>query len=147
MAKRGSWIQEEFVPKNPAKCMNTGKIQSRSTWEHSFMRYLDEHPEVLQWGSEVISIPYFNPVKNRMAKYCPDFLIRYLDKDGVIHSKIIEIKPLKETMLEHAKSKYDRVNLLMNRAKWEAAIRFCKKAGLEFEILHEHRLFGRAAKK
>jgi len=147
MARRGNWVQEEFFPKNPEKCLNQGKIQSRSSWEHGFMRFLDEHPEAIEWGSEIIAISYYNPVKKRMAKYYPDFFVRYLDKDGKVHAKLIEIKPLKETMMEHAKSKYDKVMLIINRAKWQAAIKFCQGAGIEFEIMHEHRLFRKAGRK
>lgn len=141
MAKRGRWTQSEFIPKNPSKCLNQGKISSRSSWEHSYMRWLDEHPDVLEWGSEVVAIPYFNPLKKRPAKYYPDFIIRYKDKNNVIHNELIEIKPLKETMMEHAKSKYDRMMLISNAAKWKAAQSWCRRAGMVFRIVNEHHLF------
>ena len=147
MARKGKWIQAEFFPKNPGKCLNQSAIKSRSSWEHSYMRWLDEHPDVVEWGSEVIQIPYFNPLKKRPANYIPDFLIRYRDKNNIIHNELIEIKPLKETMLEHAKSKYDKLMLVQNVAKWKAAQSFCRKAGLEFRIINEQHLFRNATKR
>ena len=46
----------KFSPKNPAKYVGTKTAMYRSSWEHSFMRLCDEHPNVHQWASESIRI-------------------------------------------------------------------------------------------
>ena len=137
----GSWSQSIFKPKNPQKCINVNPVKCRSSWEAAFCRWLDEHPGVVQWGSEVIAIDYWNPIKKRPAKYYPDFLIKYIDAKGVIKTELIEIKPSKETCMEQAKSRYDKIMIIQNRAKWEAAFKVCKQADITFRILTEAQLF------
>lgn len=138
------FMQSVFEPKNPGKCLNSrnGKpIQCRSSWERHFCNWLDQHPGVVEWGSEVMRISYFNPLKNRPAFYYPDFLVRYRDKTGAEQVQLIEIKPLKERLAEHAKSKYDKAALIVNRAKWEQAIKVCEANGIQFRVLTEAELF------
>ena len=49
-----------FVPTNPKKYKgNYTTIYYRSLWERKFMVYCDKNPNILQWGSEEIYIPYF----------------------------------------------------------------------------------------
>ena len=48
----------KFFPKNQEKYVGTKTPTYRSSWEHSFMRLCDEHPNVYQWASESIKIPY-----------------------------------------------------------------------------------------
>ena len=80
-----------------------------------------------------------------MAFYFPDALVIYKDKTGAVRKEIIEIKPLKETVLTNKSSTYDRINIAINEAKWKAAIAFAQQHGLEFRVLTEASIFKNAA--
>lgn len=141
------YSQEFFVPKNPQKLIGNAKPFYRSSWELAMMTFLDTHPSVIQWASESIKIPYTNPLTGKRSQYVPDFLVFYQDKNGKRKAEIVEVKPKKEAMLEHAKSKRDKAFLLVNSAKWAACMTFCKKNGLEFRIINEDQLFKQKGKK
>ena len=121
--------------------------QFRSSWEHSFMRFCDENPAVLQWASEAIHIPYKNPFTNRNTIYVPDFMIMYINKNGEKYGELIDIKPTKQTTLEAAgKSPRDQAAAVLNMYKWQAAQAWCSQNGLRFRVLTENDIFhqGRA---
>lgn len=130
-----------FTPKNPRKYIGSGNAVWRSSWELSFMNFLDSHPGVIQWSSENLKIPYLNPLTGKASIYIPDFLIIYVDKNGKKHGEVVEIKPLKETCVEQARSKRDLMAVAQNQAKWSAAREFCSKNGLVFRIMDETMLF------
>ena len=81
----------KFSPKNQEKYVGTKTPTYRSSWEHSFMRLCDEHPNVYQWASESIKIPYRHPVTGKHTVYVPDFTVMYTDKHGKRHMEVIEI--------------------------------------------------------
>ena len=135
------WAQGEFVPKNPQKYAGKGRIKYRSGWEWNMMNTLDQHPAVVSWASESIRIPYRHPLTGKTTSYVPDFLVVYVDKQGQQHVEVIEVKPSKEAMLENAKSKYDKVMLAVNMAKWQAAQAFCAAHGMKFRVVTEKELF------
>ena len=140
--------QGSFVPKNPEKLVGKANPQYRSSWELFFMNFLDQSPSVLQWASESIRIPYKNPFDVREQKqYVPDFLVLYIDKFGKKHAELIEIKPKKEAMMEHAKSRKDKAFLILNTAKWQAAAKYCAKHNLKFVVLTEDQIFKSRGKK
>jgi hypothetical protein len=90
----------------------------RSSWEHSFMRFCDENPAVLQWASEAIHIPYKNPFTNKNTIYIPDFMIMYMNKNNEKFGELIEIKPSKQTTLEAAgRSMRDQAAAVLNAYK------------------------------
>ena len=105
------------------------------------MNLLDNHPNVIQWASESISIPYVNPLTGKRSMYIPDFLILYKDKGGRQKAELVEVKPAKEAIAENAKSKRDKAALMINTAKWAAAMSWCKKNGISFRILTESDLY------
>jgi hypothetical protein len=133
--------QGEFVPSNPQKIIGNSKIIFRSGWELRVMTLLDQHPNVINWASESVAIPYKSPLDGKMHRYIPDFLIVYKDKFGKQRAELVEVKPAKEAIAENAKSKRDRAALLLNTAKWGAALLYCKKNGLNFRILTEDQIF------
>lgn len=135
------YSQDEFIPKNPQKLVGNAKPFYRSSWELTVMSLLDQHPNVIQWASESIAIPYKNPLTGKMHQYIPDFFIVYKDKSGRERAELIEVKPAKEAIEEKAKSKKDKAALLVNTAKWAAAMTFCKKNGIHFRILTENELY------
>ena len=135
-----------FIPKHPEKYMgNPANIIFRSSWELNLFKFLDNSSSVIRWASEELKIPYLHPIKQRMAFYFPDALVIYKDKNGTVRKEIIEIKPLKETVLTNKSSTYDRINIAINEAKWKAAIAFAQQHGLEFRVLTEASIFKNAA--
>lgn len=136
-----------YKPQNPKKYMgNPKRIVYRSSWELKFMKYLDEHPDVISWASEEFSIPYLSPKDRKVHRYFPDFFVKKRNKDGVIESLVIEIKPKQQTTLPQ-KQKLSRryiqevTTYAVNEAKWKQAKEFCEDKKWKFLILTEHELF------
>ena len=126
---------------NPNKYVGKKVPHFRSSWEHSFMRFCDENPSILQWASEAIHIPYRNPFTNKNTIYVPDFMIVYVNKNGDKHAELIEIKPSKEATLESARSMRDQAAAVLNMYKWQAAQAWCKQNGLRFRVVTENDIF------
>ena len=64
-------------------------------------------------------------------------------RDGSVKTALIEIKPLHETLQEHARNRKDAMVMTKNFAKWEAARAWCaRRNNVEFVILTEAELFG-----
>lgn len=136
-----------FQPANPEKYAGPNLPRYRSSWELTVMRLADQHPNVISWASEPMKIPYINPLTKKLSAYVPDILLVYVDKHGNKHQELVEIKPVKETLLSEAKSKGDKLRYAVNMAKWQAAARFCEKHGLKFRVINENQLFGNKKKK
>jgi len=127
---------EKYIGKTPLRWM--------SAWEKAVFNVLDNHPNILQWSSESIEISYQHP-GGYTTTYYPDlFIIK--EVDGIKTSDLIEIKPLKESGIEHAKTKYDKDVIKVNMAKWTAAEEWCRKRGHTFKILTENDLFAQSGK-
>lgn len=141
------YSQGFFVPKNPEKVSGKQKIQYRSSWELTMMHFLDLHPNVINWASESISIPYRNPLTGKNSFYIPDFLVVYKDKHGAIKGELVEVKPKKETFMEAAKSRRDKAYVIVNTAKWTAAISWCKKHNLTFKVINEDSIYKQQGRK
>lgn len=116
----------------------------RSLWERRVMVHLDNSSSVINWSNEEIVIPYLSPVDNRMHRYFPDFFVRVTNKQGIIESMILEIKPASQSAPPVKKSKITRryinevVTWGVNEAKWKAAIEYCKDRQWTFKVLTEH---------
>lgn len=136
----------KFTPKNPKKYKgDSSNIIYRSSWEVRVMKYLDEHPNVIWWGSEELPIPYLSPVDRRVHRYFPDFIVKMRKSDGSVMTYIIEVKPEKQTLPPKQKRKtktylQEAITYEINLAKWEAAREFCKDHGWKFQILTEKEL-------
>ena len=139
MAKK--YQQGIYTPKNEEKYVGTHPIYFRSSWELSFMRMCDMHQSVINWASESIKIPYHNPITNKYSVYVPDFIVMYQDKSGNKKVELVEVKPAKETFVEQAKSKRDKIALAVNMAKWAAADAWAKKHGMLFRVINEHHIY------
>jgi hypothetical protein len=118
----------------------------RSLWERKFMKYCDANENILEWGSEIMALPYRSPIDNRIHKYYPDFYIKVRESSGEIKKCIIEIKPKKQTVEpipQKRKTKgyiYEVYEYAKNQAKWKAAEEFCKDRQWEFKVLTENEL-------
>jgi len=135
-----------FKPKNPEKYKgDPTNIIYRSSWEVRVMKYLDDNPAVIWWGSEELPIPYYNPIDEKRHRYFPDFIAKVRRKDGTVMTYVIEVKPERETMPPTQKKKTKRYlkesyTYIVNQQKWKAADEFCQEHGWEFKILTEKHL-------
>jgi hypothetical protein len=120
----------------------------RSLWERRVCVYLDTNPNVLNWSSESVVVPYISPMDNRYHRYFVDFWIRIRDRAGVVKEKLIEVKPFKQTIEPVQKKKVTKSYLtevetwVVNSAKWKAARAYCESRNWEFVIMTEKNLFG-----
>lgn len=138
-----------YEPKNPQKYVSKDpRIICRSSYELKFCQWLDHNINVLEWASENIEIPYFDPTSQKKRRYFPDFYAKMIDKTGKVKKFIIEIKPSKETKPPRNSKKKSQKSLLyehkvwtVNQAKWKAADNYCQKWGFEFKIVTEKQLF------
>lgn len=136
------YVQGEYILKNPQKYQGEYPVYYRSSWERTVIRNFDEHPSVISWASESIKIPYKHPLRNgNIAWYIPDFLVQYQDKNGSIITELIEVKPLKETVLERAKTANDKLKVAVNMAKWTAAKAFCKTNNIKFRVISAENIY------
>ena len=141
------WANGLYELANPSKYAGTKKPRYRSSWEHAFMRFCDNHPSVISWASEGIQIPYRNPLTGRQSVYVPDFFIMYQNKNGKKRAELIEIKPESQTRLNERTSQRDRLAIAINQAKWEAAAKWCRLKGVQFRIINEGDIFHQGKKR
>ncbi len=109
------------------------------------MRYLDENPNIIWWGSEELPIPYYSPIDKKKHRYFPDFIAKIRKSDGKVMTYIIEVKPEKQTRPPTQKRKtktfiQEAMTYEVNKAKWHAAEEFCKDHGWQFLVLTEKHL-------
>lgn len=149
-----------FKPKNPQKYKgDPTKIIYRSLWELKFFRRCDEHPDIVEWQSEEIAIPYVNPVKSvknkrrSTSRYFPDIVLKKRIGDNKYETLMIEIKPKSQTKPPNPSKKFntptgrvsrrylnEAATYSVNRAKWDAAERYCKERGWHFLIYTEDQI-------
>lgn len=137
----------KFTPKFPKKYKgDPTNIVYRSSWELRFMKYLDNNPNILEWGSEELPIPYVSPLDNMVHRYFPDFIVKAKQLNGTVKTLIIEIKPHSQTQEPPARSNKSKSYITevatwgVNSAKWKAAQTFCESKGWDFKILTEYEL-------
>lgn len=136
------FAQGKYTLRNPSKYIGTKTPTYRSSWEFAFMRFCDEHPNVAQWASEAIRIPYRNPLTGKQTIYVPDFFIAYADRSGKQRVELIEVKPANQTLREKVgRSRANQASYIINQAKWEAAKVWCKQKGIFFRIINEGDIF------
>lgn len=136
-----------FRPKNPQKYLgDSNNIIYRSLWEFKFMRYLDEHKDVISWASEEISVNYVSPVDKKVHRYFPDFVVKKQNSGGVVEVLMIEIKPSNQTSVPVQGNKKKKqfisevLTYSINEAKWKAAYDYCLDRKWKFLILTEKEL-------
>ena len=135
------FAQGKYQIKNPEKYMGKRLPSYRSSWEFTFMSFCDNNPAVLNWVSEGVRIPYFNPVSGKQTIYVPDFLVVYVDANQRQHTELVEIKPSKETTMESAKSYRDKLSVAINMAKWAAADAWARANNMRFRVVTEYDIF------
>lgn len=153
--KNASTKQGYYSCLNPEKYVGDKyKIIYRSSWEEKFMKYADTNSKVIAWVSEPEpGIGYVNPIDQKYHTYFPDFLIRVANEDGTYSDILVEVKPkaeYKEIPKEPAPDKRGIVTskrkrnymraletYIVNRAKFDAAERFCAQRDKKFMIVDE----------
>ena len=136
-----------FRPKNPTKYKgDPTNIIYRSSWEVKLMSYLDAHPDVVQWASEELVIPYRSPLDDKVHRYFPDFWVKKRTQDGSMEVVVIEVKPLKQVMEPVPSKKVTKQYLrevatwAVNQAKWKAATTYCEDRNWKFMTMTEREL-------
>jgi hypothetical protein len=115
----------------------------RSLWELRFMKWCDQSPSIIEWGSETVIIPYVSPVDRKVHRYFVDFYIKVKSKNNTTEKYLIEIKPEKftkppEIPKKKTKRFIDEVfQYGVNEAKWKAAFEFCTDRNMKFLVLTE----------
>jgi hypothetical protein len=147
MKKNQKYTQGIYQPKNPEKYKGSTPIIYRSKLELLSMRYLDNNPNILTWGSESIVIPYQSPKDGKLHRYFVDLVASLKDRSGKIQKLLIEVKPEKQTRPPTITNKkkqstmlYEKVTWAVNQAKWDAARQWAKSKGYTFLILNEKHL-------
>jgi Straboviridae/Kyanoviridae head completion nuclease len=143
-----------FKPKNPHKYAgDPTKIVYRSSLELRMMQKFDSSENVVRWASEEVIVPYFDPVKGRMRRYFPDFVIQKVGSLGVVETVMIEVKPHGETIKPtHAAGKRrsriirEELTWANNQAKWAAAEEYCRSKGWTFSKITDVEIRGRRKK-
>jgi hypothetical protein len=135
------YAQGKYQVKNPEKYMGKRLPNYRSSWEFTFMSFCDNNPAVLNWASEGVKIPYYNPVSGRQTIYVPDFLVVYVDANQRKHTELVEIKPSSETTMESARSYRDKLSVAINMAKWAAADSWARANNMRFRVVTEYDIF------
>lgn len=144
--KNSKFIQGIFRPLHTEKYKGHDLPRYLSSWELKLFRWCDNNPNVLEWGSESVVIPYTSPIDNKSHRYIVDAFIKLKTASG-IKKFLVEVKPYKQT-IEPDKSTgkpkksliYEQLTYIQNMAKWEAAKKWCKDRGIEFTILTEKEL-------
>jgi hypothetical protein len=134
-----------FKPQNPNKYKgDPTKIIYRSRWELILMGQFDANPDVLEWSSEEIVIPYRSPIDGKIHRYFPDFWIKKRNaSDRKIVEVLIEVKPKAQTVPPKPQSKVTKRYLTevqtwgINSAKWAAAEEVCRRKGWSFVKITE----------
>jgi hypothetical protein len=130
--------------KNPEKYVGERKIITiRSSLELKLALRLDQDKNILQWSSEDKIIKY-KDLLGKYHKYFMDFWIKYINHNGIIAEKYIEVKPFYQTIPPKTTySTYSKAEWIKNNLKWQATREFClneskdKNKIVMFQILTE----------
>ena len=151
----GRYKSGKFIPKNPEKYVgDINNIIYRSSWEGRFCQYCDINPNIIKWSSEPLEIRFWNPIDKKEHSYFPDYYIKVKKINGENEEWLIEIKP----SIQYEKSKKPKLSgnitdkklenynkdletWIINRAKFDAAMKFADFNGYKFGVIQENFLF------
>ena len=133
---------------NKDKYLGTSDPRYLSSYELHVFNYLDRSPHVLEWGAEIIVVPYYSHVDESNRRYMVDVFVVYQKPNGDKVTEIIEIKPTKDTIKPVNKKGKKRSTYMrelytynVNIAKWLAAKKYADKRGWNFRLLTEKNIF------
>lgn len=130
---------------------NPDEIIFRSSYEKRFCIYCDLNPRIKNWGSEIATIPYTDPL-GKIRQYHIDFYIEVEDYNSKDFKKrmLVEVKPLAQT--KHPKKpgsltqkavenyRYALETYQKDLCKWTAARQHATDHGMDFIIVTEKQL-------
>jgi hypothetical protein len=132
----------KYIIKKPNKYRgDPSKVTYRSHWEKLCFMWCENNPDIRDWSSEEIVVPYYYDVDKKYHRYFVDLKITF--KNG--KTILVEIKPEKETAPPKRPDKSKRyigeaLTYVKNMNKWEAANSFAKDRGWDFQIWTENTL-------
>lgn len=118
------------------------KVVFRSLWERNTFRWLESQPNVVEWCSEEVAIPYICETDRKVHRYFID--IYFKTKDGKKY--LIEIKPAKQCAPPKKGKKQTKrylseaLTYVKNQSKWKAAHKFAEENGATFQVWTEDTL-------
>jgi len=139
--------KRRYIPVNTQKYSgDPTNIIMRSSWETKFASWCDHNPSVIKWKSEETVVPYRCPLDNKIHRYFVDFQIQIKDKNDVLKTYLIEIKPKKQTKEPEQQRRVTKRYITevttwgVNQAKWKAATEYCLDRNWEFKLITEDHL-------
>jgi hypothetical protein len=139
--------KRRYVPIFPEKYAGDPTcIIMRSSWETKFASWCDKNPAVVKWLSEETVVPYRCPTDNKLHRYFIDFQIQIAQKDKMLKTYLVEVKPAAQTQPPVFPGKKtqryltESMTFIKNQAKWKAATEYAKDRGWEFKIITEYEL-------
>jgi hypothetical protein len=118
----------------------------RSGLELKFFRFCDANPNVVKWGSECVTVPYYDKVQQKNRTYYIDNYVVIKEGDKLV-KYLVEVKPSKQTKAPNPKSRmkkssllFEQAQFLTNTCKWDAAKEYASKIGAKFIIITEKEL-------
>lgn len=148
MKKSDHYIQGIYEVVNKEKYLGTKNPRYLSSWELEVFKKFDLNKHVLEWGSEIVVVSYWNALKQRKAKYIVDLYVKYENSKGEVIRELVEIKPKKETKKpRNSKSKsrssmvYETATYVTNQAKWAAATKWAQERGMLFRVITERNIW------
>jgi len=152
--QNGRVKQGYFTPHNPHKYTgDLSKIIYRSSWELKFLTYCDQNDAVVEYASEPVGVPYFNPILKKECTYWIDCYMATKGTNDSLNKWLIEVKPNKYlTPPEPPKRLTEKQTLnyarhakayIINNAKFAAARLYASKHEMRFGIITENFLFSK----
>ena len=118
------------------------KVTYRSHWEKLCFMWCDRNPEIKNWSSEEIVVPYYWDIDKRYHRYFVDLKITFKNKKTIL----VEIKPDKETRPPKNPGKKTKryitegLTYVKNMNKWKAAKNYADDRNWELQIWTENTL-------
>ena len=118
------------------------KVVYRSLWERQAFKWVENQPNIIEWGSEEVVIPYVCETDRKVHRYFIDLYFK--TDDGKKY--LIEIKPAKETKPPKVPARQSRrylseaLTYVKNQSKWKAATKFAQENGATFQVWTEDTL-------
>ncbi len=140
-----NYKQGIYKPVNPSKYKgDVTKIVYRSGWERNVFSKWDRNPNILAWAAEEVIVPYYSPLDKKLHRYFVDGYFEYIDtRTKQLTKVLVEIKPhiqcfpppqqQRQTKQWMSKAK----TFVVNKSKWDAAVKFAGKRGWRFVIMTE----------
>lgn len=133
----------KYKIKKPEKYAgDVSNVVFRSLWERNAFRWCEDNPKVKLWNSEGVVVPYKCTIDRKLHRYFVDLLIEMENKKIYL----IEIKPKSQTVPPIKKSRKTKryineaLTFSRNQDKWNAADKFAKHNGWEFQVWTEETL-------